>query len=594
MRARIGIVVAALAAAGCLEESADSGNPGPAAGGGASSGGAVVATPPPPPPAPPPSPPAAPPAMAGPVSAANPMRNPVYANALSLWRNGDPAKHPKGSCASCHGADFFDLAAGGFDAATIRRRALIDGATEEEAATLNAAVDYLREAFRLPQEDGRSFRPFQPGGSVLRPELSGSTSLSSAAVTVERDIAFGEQWRRLVPSLAGRPVMTLAEAHRVRDEMLAINPRTLPVGFEYPLWSADRAFGEAFGTFNDWIADVGREPRADQRAAWAALNDAYLNDPTDDNFWRLYSAIDTMLVPRNATDGDHINLKKLKSAFIGQHLLRVQALGRSGFVAQSGLAFAYLESSPAISPAIDILLPNPMWDFGESGRTILQVAARGAFETQIPTNRATAQDALAALRFPDFVVNSVSPTLGWEQHGDDVRLPWFWIGWTFDPSLARADASNSTIDGEYFSISLRQARMFLHHDFVTFLRLLYRGYVPEAMTDVQRNQTENLFLPNWPIVFTGFVLDAWNEDPTTRLTADMKSRQRDLYAQLTGNAFRATLLLYEEELDRGRVRQKPDYSVVFDRMRTHFTTHHPQTAPADLALIDRVARKAAP
>ncbi|MFM2399403.1 MAG: hypothetical protein RL341_1560, partial [Pseudomonadota bacterium] len=57
--------------------------------------------------------------------------DPDFQKALTLWRNDDLAKHPKGSCAGCHGADFFDLARIGSTSEDLARRAKIDGASQE-------------------------------------------------------------------------------------------------------------------------------------------------------------------------------------------------------------------------------------------------------------------------------------------------------------------------------------------------------------------------------------------------------------------------------------------------------------------------------
>ena len=136
--------------------------------------------------------------------------------ALKLWRDDDLGRHPKGSCAGCHGADFFDLARIGSKDADLVRRAVVDGASEAEAAALVQAVRQLRLDFNLPETDPRAFRPFQPGGAVLLPDLTDASHVAA----VKRDIAFGRQLQTLLPTLYGERVGSPEQAHRAKTEML--------------------------------------------------------------------------------------------------------------------------------------------------------------------------------------------------------------------------------------------------------------------------------------------------------------------------------------------------------------------------------------
>jgi hypothetical protein len=182
-----------------------------------------------------------------------------YLTALQLWRNDLPSKHPKGSCAACHGANFFDLARGGSTDSDIVRRALLDGATPAEAEALRTAVKDMRWELKLRAADARTRRPFQPSGKLLLPDLN-EAQWNTAAV--KRDIAFAENLAQLAPTLYGQRVATLAQALKARDEMLDIargsntaganvkkvQLRELPVGIEYPLWSADKFHKPAEGS----------------------------------------------------------------------------------------------------------------------------------------------------------------------------------------------------------------------------------------------------------------------------------------------------------------------------------------------------------
>jgi hypothetical protein len=292
--------------------------------------------------------------------------------ALTLWRNTDLTKHPKGSCAGCHGADFFDLARIGSTDTDMLRRALIDGATQQEAEVLVLAVKQMRQKYNMPVTNARTFRPFQPGGSVLLPDLTDAPHIQP----IKRDIAFGQQLEGLLPTLYGQRIDSLGAAKKAQDEMLDLangtnsaganaalfNIRSLPTGILYPRWSADVHHSPDEGTLNDWLADVAQDAKPDKKAEWLTLQDAYLADPSDENFWRMYQAVDTMtatpLLGSCTVGGINpslscgavagFNKHKFRTALIGQHLLRLQELGRTDFL-KGPLAFSYLDNDPRFS-----------------------------------------------------------------------------------------------------------------------------------------------------------------------------------------------------------------------------------------------------
>ena len=289
--------------------------------------------------------------------------------ALALWRNDDLSKHPKGSCSGCHGADYFDLARTGSADEDIARRAVIDGASQREADALVQAVRQMRETYGLGATDARAFRPFQPSGAVLLPDLGDAEHIAA----VKRDIAFGEQLETLLPTLFGERIDTLYGAERARDEMLDLaqgtnevgaNPRRiqlrdLPTGITYPRWSADLHHGADEGTLNDWLADVAHDAKPEHREAWLELQDAYLATPSDENFWRMYLAAEEMTVTPlfgectmtggrahiACADVKRFAREKFLSALTGQHMMRLEASGREGFT-DGALAFSHLDTDP--------------------------------------------------------------------------------------------------------------------------------------------------------------------------------------------------------------------------------------------------------
>jgi hypothetical protein len=539
--------------------------------------------------------------------------------ALTLWRNADLSKHPKGSCAGCHGADFFDLARIGSTDTDLMRRALIDGATQQEAEALVQAVRQLREEYKLPTANARTFRPFQPGGSVLLPELTDAPHIQP----VKRDIEFGKQLETLLPTLFGERIDSLEAAKKARDELLDIaegtnraganvnflNIRTLPTGVLYPRWSADVHHSPNEGTFNDWVADVAHDAKPERRAEWLVLQDAYLADPSNENFWTMYdAAVDMTATPLlgvctmtginpslACAAVKDFNRHKFLSALIGQHMLKLEALGRTDFL-ESGLAFAYLDSDPRFAFMKDRkepqFLPGDMWEIGDRGRVMLEESDKAG----------TFKENLIKLGYPVFVQNSIDPNRseGAEQH--QLRLAWFWIGFTFDPSFGRIHASNATKVGEYMVGTLIDERMFIHNAFQTNMRLVTKGYLQEANMERRNNQigafpVTPFFQMNYRY-FWGYnrtVLN-WNEDKYIKFPQDLKNEQADLFHRMVANGFRMSMYLYMEALDNGADKNFCLADLIgtgtgFVAMKAHFDVYESEHQAADYALMNEVKAK---
>lgn len=496
--------------------------------------------------------------------------------AMDLWRNGDLRQHPKGSCAGCHGADFVDLAAIGSTAADIRRRALIDGATPAQADALVQAVAAQRRRLGLPPRDARAFRPFQPGGAVLEPGLDGPRWLQA----VQRDAAFARQIATLLPTLTGPRIETLAQARQARAEVLdlaygtntaganpaRLNLRRLPTGITYPLWSADRHHGAAEGTLNDWTADIAHDPPPERREAWLALQDAYLANPGNDSFWRLYFAADTHLqtpllgactLDALSCGGvQDFNGHKFRAALIGQHLLRLQALGRDPeeFFGGTAMAFRYLDNHPEFGAAhlarFQGRLPADLWEIGDRGRVILESSqAAGSFAGN-----------LTSLGFPSFVRDSIDPLRSAGQEDQDLRLAWFWIGFTMEPSFARIHASNATKVGEYMVATLLAERMFVHNAFHTTVRLVMAAQ-PEARATrssgrIVDGSARYLMHYSYFIGYGREIIDSeWRESARDgiRIPAELKSEVEGHFGRFTTNGYRMSLLLQKHDVEAGRL-----------------------------------------
>jgi hypothetical protein len=513
----------------------------------------------------------------------------AIAATTALWRDADPAKHPKGSCSGCHGADWFDLARIGSTDADLVRRAQLDGATPAQAQQLVTAVRAYRARYAMPAENPRTFRPFQPGGAPL-PGATGR----------ERDVAFGEQLVRLLPTMAGAPIRDAATARRAMREIAdlvrgtddagangaRLHLRTLPTGVVYPLWSADVAHGA--GTTNDWIGDLARDPAPRHAAEWRALVDAYVAAPGNETFWAMYAGVDRLLRPiDSANTMAPFFDAKFRSALIGQHLLRMSQLGRLDEFARPGVAFAYLDA-PALRAISGLgrrseLAPH-LWAFADVARLTF-------------ANRTAPVAGSEALRFafrasgsPDFVVTSVDPSRSWLAEESEIRLAWFWLGWTFDPTLRRTGETNSIRNGEYLLQSLGGAGMSLHRLFADMARNVAVATLPagsfDAWNGVQRAMPAIAFEHHvW--YFGHWRLPAQRDHPASPAT---ESRQRELVARLAANYMRTMALLVLDAAASGTPPPTQErVAAGIGHMREFLESESPATLADDMALLRRVA-----
>ena len=526
------------------------------------------------------------------------------ARALTLWREASPLKRVKGSCVGCHGPDYLDLARIGTSATTVQRRAVIDGASAAEAQVLFSAIVDLRSQYSIPVENPQTFRPFQPGGALL----PGDTSQA-------RDAAFGRELKTLLPTLMGSRIGTLVQAQNAKYELIdlargtnagganaaQINLRSLPVGVPFPRWSADAfnatGIDASQTTLNDWISDVALEPVDRDRSQWLALQQTYLTDPSTPNFWRMFAFIDR-LTPQPAgyigtltsQQRDLVQSyagSKYRSVLIGQHLLRTGLTGTTqSFIGDGAVAFNYLtnDSYGVRIPNYSVLPQSNLWDVADViGRSELQGPLNVSYSDSVGS-------ALTEMGFPDFVVKStLSPsgsTLSRGDTGQEMRLSWFWLGFTLDPSLYRIGSSGSTQGGEYFSGTLESEdyKMWIHNAFGEVMKGVTRtlpeagfgqydafvpGYVPKA--------TE--FYLGYYLLQAGIIRDDW-------ITAE----QKVAYAPMLTNMHRMYLLLYADALARHSADKitPSDFEEQANPIHDAFLAYDAANRQADEALLQRV------
>jgi cytochrome c553 len=351
----------------------------------------------------------------------------AYTKGLVAWRTaGDVDGN---ACVSCHAADPMDLAYIGYTDAQMYRRAFSHMSAANQA-TLDAVVDMvhaMRAKYNIVQPpDPLKFRPFQPGGDVL-----------PGATPALRDQAFGQELKDMKLRLMGAPINSVADAKQAWTELAGLNLRTLKVGVALNHYTedifnndgvavtcTDMHICDDHGTIADWMTDTAVVP-GKPSAAILAAHDAYLANPTLDT---LKAAMLTL--PRDETSWFK---HKYGSVMIANYLFRLQAAGDTNLE-------KFMAANPTPFP-VDMktgMLYNTIWMVGANQRDFIhnvgQTLGVGGGKFSVP-----------AETLPGLTRNLANEQL------QRIIVPWFWLGFTFDPSTMNVEPDYVAEGDEYFT-----------------------------------------------------------------------------------------------------------------------------------------------
>lgn len=461
----------------------------------------------------------------------------VYQKGLAAWRKKDEL-FGGASCASCHSPDGFDLAYFNFDRATILRRTAPHLPNVEDQEAIADLIEYLREAYQISEpKDPLTFRPFQPGGEVITGENR-----------YQKDLAFGQYFKEQGYRFSYQPVLSKDEALRQKDEWMSMDVRQIPIGIELPRWSEDGFHGEQHKSLNDWIPLVPRFPNQNNEAHWFALQDAYLQAPTDKNFLAYYDAINNEYFRANSKRSDFaftdhpfkgngkvLDLSKFRSVQIASHLFRQEHI-------QDGRAF--LERAPVVFDRIMSTqgrherqpMNNPMWEVGD-------------FFRQHNGKKAD-------IEMPDTPQGLLDTFLPLEQEANKARTSWLTLGWLFDPALQKTGRAGSrmTINGAYLQRTLSSRNLLgpvqdrserigypIHSLYMFTHKVLGKNYADYVVACEPVCETEA-----FSIVSANFLS---NQQALKNLPKE-QPELRALYVDYTHNVIRMLAYLIEDKLDR--------------------------------------------
>ncbi|HXI59571.1 MAG TPA: cytochrome c [Polyangia bacterium] len=353
----------------------------------------------------------------------------AYQRGLKAWRT--PGDVDQNACVFCHGADAIDLAFIGYADSAIYRRAFTH-TSQPLVEDIIDMVHALRARYNIVQPpDPLAYRPFQPGGQVLPGK--------SAA---ERDRAFGQELKTVVPTLMGAPINSAAAAHKAWDELGAVNLRTLKVGIPLNRYTEDifnndgvnvpcpdHHLCDDHGTIADWITDVPVLTAA-TAAALYPLHDAYLANPT-------LETIKAILMKSPRAEESWFKNKYL-SVQIANFLFRQQATG-DPLLAKLAAGDSATTGQPYTPfPVVAGANLNSIWMVGANQRDFIHnvgaTLAVGDGKFSVPKET-----------LPGLTRNDAREQL------ERIIVPWFWLGFSLDPSTMNVEADYVAEGDEYFT-----------------------------------------------------------------------------------------------------------------------------------------------
>lgn len=425
----------------------------------------------------------------------------IIADGLIAWRTPDQNGF---ACANCHAPDALDLARFDFSNETIRRRDE-SHLSNENTDKIIAMIHAIRDSLDLNGQllDPLNDRPFQPGG---QPIMGNSSQ--------ERDFNTANQvFATQLPSLFVR-IDSPEKAKNAENEIRNFDLRTQKCGIPFPRISEDIFHGEEHGSLNDWYTDFPLIPNnTTDSLIWFNLQDTYLTSPTKENFWAIYNNIDTYLTIGGTTNAHEISKQKYRSLLLAQHLWREEFLGLTDMTNQKPLPFVEFPAEEDVTTT----LHDPFFDIGSKAHK------------RIPKLE----------EYPTFITENL--TGDFKDGIIAMRLPWWYLGWTFNPFLDQIGNRHEYFPQGIFG-HLSKTSYILHHEFVHIKMDIERRYVGRAWKTGRPYRASN---PTFSRAVAGFDPGFVNYE-----SFFLNDTHEQLYQTFAANIRRMLIYLMIEEVNR--------------------------------------------
>lgn len=313
-----------------------------------------------------------------------------------IWTKADDRGQ---ACASCHSPDGIELSAYDLTAQDFNRRV----GRHFPISVAGQVTKYLlerRQVLGLKELSMANDRPMQMGNAVIPGDSPEA-----------RDKGFLDELANQFPNLFV-PVTNPREALIFSQTLTQIDLHDLRAGIPMNRLSEDQFHGPNHSSIDDWLPDVP----IPLTPPFLAAQRAYLASPTVASLRKLDQAAVAAMPQTSAFQ--QFALNKYRSLLVFQHLLRERA-------------------GMAPKETVPVLQGNPFWQIGDFGR----IYALG--DPQMIGIPATVLKEKQA-----------GPSLSKQLEG--LQLPWFWLGWTFDPTLIHSGFNRETMRGDYLVKKLFQ------------------------------------------------------------------------------------------------------------------------------------------
>lgn len=497
----------------------------------------------------------------------------IYERGMEAWRRA----HPEGACVNCHAMDATDLAFFDYDEASILRRGLGQGASQQDMWAIVDLVDLQRERNEFDPINPRRYNFLQPCGEVL----PGDTQL-------ERERSFWEYLADRDHPYIGDRITSHEEADSVMEELVSWDLREVCLGFELAPWTGDSFRGPEFHTINDWIPDFPTIPKEEYVDDWYDLHDAYIEDPSPDNLWAVLDQMEEMTIreERQSSEGhpwtidNALGRSKYQSVQAAAHMMRNHTANRPdpGWENAEGLRGGTNDGTVQDFFRATHDRTSFMWDVG---------AAMGSGAMPHPSANSG--------EWPEAVADKVF--LFPEDFRERVRAPfshtWFYIGWMYDPALIFTAEANRQ---EYFRQHLiRFGDYYMHSAFLTSMTFAHVHYGKDTRFSIYSRLSTPL--ANGEVVdqfgrgMNGMGGPGFGNHPYfSSSDSDYPEDLAEKYREFVVNDFRARVYALEASLLRGHTTENVDARL--DDFDDHYQTledyEDPEYWPALQEDLDRI------
>jgi hypothetical protein len=399
----------------------------------------------------------------------------VLSKGMDAWTY--PGKN--GGCVNCHAPDGIDLAKIGYSDCDIERRALAH-VPAAQAQDLVKFIHGMRQIYQIEKPlHPDKFRPLQPGYEPLG-EAQNDVDVVNTQSQDQRDELFMNYLIHDKKLLwASGKIDSINKAHQAYNELLQLDLENIRLGIPFDRFSEDPNIGSnncysysgpahQGKSIFEWVPAIPLAVKNEVASPWKSAVQKYVENPTTENLWGYYDAIDSSLEcdADLSHDGDPTYYQlacdwmrmKYKSVQVLQHMLRTNTIHLPDTLVAERASNPNVFAGDFLSQVIH---RSPIWETGDFMR-VNPLERRGdpaCFSS--PSHPCTFLPASideTIHSVPDYKEARIN-------QGDLFQLSWFVMSFLKEPTLTQHSDLFATYIGDYLESALLP-RYDIHHAFV--------------------------------------------------------------------------------------------------------------------------------